>query len=94
VITTQFVDTPSLRVHYRHAGQRGNPPVLLVHGFPQDSYMWRHQMDVLAADYDVYAPDTRGYGLTDKPRIRVTRDILAAPEGDGREAQAAIPAQG
>ena len=75
--TTHFVDTASLRVHYRHAGQRGKPAVLLVHGFPQDSYMWRHQIDVLAEHYDVYAPDTRGYGLTDKPRIRVTRDILA-----------------
>ena len=45
--TTHFVDTASLRVHYRHAGQRGNTAVLLVHGFPQDSYMWRHQIDVL-----------------------------------------------
>lgn len=76
MIDTAFVDTPGLRVHYRYAGQRGKPPVVLLHGFPQDSYMWRHQMAALADRYDVYAPDTRGFGLTDKPHIRITREIL------------------
>ena len=77
--SSAFVDTPSLRIHYLQegSGNGGRDPVLLLHGFPQTSHMWRHQIPVLASDYAVYAPDTRGYGGTDKPRIRVTRDILA-----------------
>ena len=75
-VEAAFVQTASLRVHYRHAGRRGAPPVVLLHGFPQDSYMWRHQLEYLSADFEVFAPDTRGFGLTDKPQIRVTRDIL------------------
>lgn len=77
---SKFVDTASLRVHYLQAGQAvaGEDPVILLHGFPQTSHMWRHQIPVLEKDYRVYAPDTRGFGDTDKPRIRVTRDLLAA----------------
>jgi pimeloyl-ACP methyl ester carboxylesterase len=71
----RFVETASLRVHVREAGE--GDPVVLLHGFPQDSWMWRHQAPVLAERYRVIAPDTRGYGYTDKPRVRVTRDILA-----------------
>lgn len=72
-----FVDTASLRVHYLHAGTPGAPPVVLLHGFPQTSHMWRHQIPVLAERYEVFALDTRGFGRTDKPRMRVTRDLLA-----------------
>jgi pimeloyl-ACP methyl ester carboxylesterase len=39
--------------------------------------MWRHQIPVLEKDWHLYAPDTRGFGGTDKPRERVTRDIQA-----------------
>ena len=43
--------------------ERGSGPVLLlVHGFPLDHQMWRHQLDGLAADYRVIAPDLRGFG--------------------------------
>ena len=71
----RIVETASLRVHVREAGE--GDPVLLLHGFPQDSWMWRHQMAALSDRWRCIAPDTRGYGLTDKPRIRVTRDLLA-----------------
>ncbi len=44
------------------------PPVILVHGFPELAYSWRHQIPALAnAGYRVIAPDMRGYGGTDKP---------------------------
>ena len=44
------------------------PPVILVHGFPELAYSWRHQLPALAgAGYRVIAPDMRGYGGTDKP---------------------------
>ena len=39
--------------------------------------MWRHQLPALEDEWHVLAPDTRGYGGTDKPRERVTRDVLA-----------------
>lgn len=43
--------------------ERGSGPVLLlVHGFPLDHQMWRHQLDALASDYRVIAPDLRGFG--------------------------------
>ncbi len=45
------------------------PPVILVHGFPELAFSWRHQLPALAAaGYRAIAPDMRGYGATDKPR--------------------------
>ncbi|AUS77260.1 alpha/beta hydrolase [Actinoalloteichus sp. AHMU CJ021] len=44
-------------------------PVLLLHGFPDSSYLWRHQIPVLVdAGYRVIAPDLRGFGDSDKPQ--------------------------
>jgi pimeloyl-ACP methyl ester carboxylesterase len=76
-ITTRFVQAGGLRVHVREAGHGGGGPVVLLHGFPADSWMWRNQIAELADRWWCIAPDTRGYGLTEKPRIRVTRDLLA-----------------
>ena len=44
------------------------PPLLLVHGWPQNWYAWRLVMPALARDFEVIAPDQRGIGLTDKPK--------------------------
>ncbi len=44
------------------------PPVLLLHGFPDSSHLWRHQMPALAqAGFRAIAPDLRGFGESDKP---------------------------
>ncbi|GAA1264874.1 alpha/beta hydrolase [Sphaerisporangium rubeum] len=43
------------------------PAVVLLHGFPQTNYMWRHVAARLAADHTVIVPDLRGYGDSDKP---------------------------
>lgn len=44
------------------------PAVVLLHGFPEFWYSWHHQIDALSANgFDVYAPDLRGYNLSDKP---------------------------
>lgn len=63
-----------LRFHCVTAGkgEPGKPLVLLLHGFPQDWYCWRHQIPAIAAaGYSVVAPDQRGYGETEKPsRVR------------------------
>jgi len=54
----------NMAVHETGSG----PPVILVHGFPELAYSWRHQIAALAkAGYRVIAPDMRGYGGTDKP---------------------------
>src|SRR5215212_6969121 len=70
-----FVQTRDLRMHYLQAGT--GSPVILIHGFPETSYEWRNQFPVLAEHFAVFAPDTRGFGRTDKPDIRVSRSLLA-----------------
>jgi len=53
-----------MAVHERGEG----PPVILLHGFPELAFSWRHQLPALAAaGYRAIAPDQRGYGATDKP---------------------------
>jgi pimeloyl-ACP methyl ester carboxylesterase len=53
-----------MAVHQLGAG----PPVVLLHGFPELAFSWRHQLPALAsAGYRALAPDQRGYGATDKP---------------------------
>lgn len=64
---TQFLLVDGLRMHLATAGTEGAPLVLLLHGFPEFWYSWRHQIKALAdAGYRVVAPDQRGYNLTDK----------------------------
>jgi pimeloyl-ACP methyl ester carboxylesterase len=70
-----YAQTSDLRMHYLQAGT--GEPVILIHGFPETSYEWRHQFPALAEQYAVFAPDTRGFGQTDKPDIRVNRHLLA-----------------
>ncbi|WP_443209490.1 alpha/beta fold hydrolase [Rhodococcus rhodochrous] len=43
------------------------PAVVLLHGFPQTHYMWRHVAHTLADDHTVIVPDLRGYGASDQP---------------------------
>jgi epoxide hydrolase 4 len=64
----RVVDIDGVRLHVRVAGPVDGPLVLLLHGFPEGSYGWRHQVPSLAAaGYRVWAPDQRGYGASDKP---------------------------
>jgi len=59
-------ETNGVRLHYVSAGR--GPLVVLLHGFPEFWYSWRHQIPVLAARFRVVAPDLRGYNASDKPR--------------------------
>jgi pimeloyl-ACP methyl ester carboxylesterase len=74
-----FVETPGLRIHALVAGaDRPRSPVVMVHGFPQTSRCFRHQLTALSlAGHPVYAMDTRGFGRTEKPGTRVSRALLA-----------------
>ena len=93
--------TPSsdaVRLHYVEAGE--GPLVVLLHGFPEFWYGWRHQIAPLAAaGLRVVAPDLRGYNLCSKPRGRaayaldaLARDIARADRGARRGSGRASPA--
>lgn len=65
-IRHRMVNTNGIQLHVAEAGE--GPLVLLVHGFPEGWYAWRHQLRALAAaGYHAVAPDVRGYGQSDKP---------------------------
>jgi pimeloyl-ACP methyl ester carboxylesterase len=69
------VHANGIRQHYLDAGQ--GPPVVLLHGFPETNYAWRHQIPALATRYRVIAPDLRGYGETDKPASGYDKRTMA-----------------
>ncbi|MEU7690463.1 alpha/beta hydrolase [Microbispora sp. SCL1-1] len=65
-ITHRTVSVPGGRIHVAERGT--GPLVLLVHGFPESWYSWRHQLPALAqAGYRAVALDVRGYGRSSKP---------------------------
>ncbi len=62
---------PELRLHYVDEGLRDAPPVLMLHGEPTWSYLYRHMIPlVAAAGLRVLAPDLIGFGKSDKPSER------------------------
>jgi len=79
-------------------GGEDNPLVLLLHGFPESWYSWRHQFAPLAnAGYHVVAPDMRGYGKSDKPgaidaynQVAIMADIIGLIAALGHETATVI----
>ncbi len=68
------------RLFYREAGPSGAPTVVLLHGFPTSSFMFRNLIPLLADRYHVIAPDHLGFGLSDAPPVdefAYTFDALA-----------------
>ncbi|MDQ3744696.1 MAG: alpha/beta hydrolase [Acidobacteriota bacterium] len=61
-----FAQVGDVRLHYAEAGE-GERLVVLLHGFPECWYSWRHQLKALSGRFRVVAPDMRGYNLSDKP---------------------------
>ena len=58
-----------LEIFYREAGSRENPTILLLHGFPTSSHMFRNLIPQLADEYHVIAPDYPGYGYSSTPSV-------------------------
>ena len=63
------VEIDGLDIFYREAGPRSAKTVLLLHGFPTSSHMFRHLIPVLADRYHVIAPDFPGYGNSSMPKV-------------------------
>ncbi len=84
---------PEVRLHYAAMGPEDGPLVVLLHGFPEFWYSWRHQMGPLAdAGYRVVAPDMRGYNISEKPAgvaaygtSKLTGDVAALIRHLGHE---------
>jgi pimeloyl-ACP methyl ester carboxylesterase len=67
VVHHRYATVDGRRLFYREAGDVDAPAVVLLHGFPTSSHMFRHLIPALASDYHVIAPDHLGFGLSDAP---------------------------
>jgi pimeloyl-ACP methyl ester carboxylesterase len=74
------VNSGGMKIFYREAGESNAPAVLLLHGFPTSSHMFRGLIPLLADRYHLVAPDLPGFGFTDAPQrgqFKYTFDNLA-----------------
>jgi len=74
-IEDRFAEVNGVRLHYLVAGS-GNP-VILLHGYAQNSHMWRPLMLQLAKSHTVIAPDLRGFGQSSKPMTGYDKKTMA-----------------
>ncbi|MBU3062576.1 alpha/beta hydrolase [Nocardia sp. NEAU-G5] len=75
------VDVDGFGIFYREAGAPGSPKLLLLHGFPTSSHMFRDLIPLLANDFHIIAPDLPGFGRSDMPdhkEFDYTFDSIAA----------------
>ena len=72
-ITEGFADSNGVKIHYATLGS--GPLVIMIHGFPDYWYTWRHQMEGLADKFQVVAIDQRGYNRSDKPAGVASYDV-------------------
>ena len=61
-----YVNNKGVRIHYVTLGE--GPLIVMIHGFPDYWYTWRHQMEILSKQFQVAAVDLRGYNESDKPK--------------------------
>jgi 3-oxoadipate enol-lactonase len=71
------VDAPGARLHVAVAGPEHGPPLVLLHGFPLHSGMWSAQIEALANEWRVIAPDLRGHGKSEVGDGQYAIDFLA-----------------
>jgi pimeloyl-ACP methyl ester carboxylesterase len=87
------VETNGIHLHVVEAGPEGGDLIILLHGFPEFWYGWRWQIPLLAkAGYRVWAPDQRGYNLSDKPEgiaaynlNEMAKDVIGLIDAAGRD---------
>jgi pimeloyl-ACP methyl ester carboxylesterase len=76
----RFTNVDGVKVFYREAGSPGAPKLLLLHGFPSASHMFRNLIPLLADKFHIVAPDLPGFGQSDMPprdRFSYTFDRIA-----------------
>ncbi|CAM5635879.1 Pimeloyl-ACP methyl ester carboxylesterase OS=Streptomyces violarus OX=67380 GN=FHS41_000133 PE=3 SV=1 [Streptomyces violarus] len=94
--THRLVPSPAGRVHLVEQGD--GPLVLLLHGFPESWYTWRHQLPALAAaGYRAVAVDVRGYGRSSRPAavdayrmVELVEDNVAVVEALGERSAVVV----
>ena len=77
----RYLTVDGHRLFFREAGDPNAPALVLLHGFPTSSYMFRNLVPALADRYHVIAPDHLGFGLSDAPAVEqfdYTFDALTA----------------
>lgn len=74
MIHARDAQTPRLRMRYLDAGQPGEAPLILLHGWPEWSHVWRPLMQRLHGEYRLLAPDFRGFGESEKTSLVPARD--------------------
>ncbi|WP_373321101.1 alpha/beta fold hydrolase [Paraburkholderia flagellata] len=62
-----YVQVDDVKVFYREAGDPSAPTIVLLHGFPTSSFMYRNLIPMLADRYHVIAPDLPGFGFSESP---------------------------
>ncbi|MEH2321667.1 alpha/beta fold hydrolase [Nostoc sp.] len=67
--TFHTIEIDGLDIFYREAGSRSNPTILLLHGFPTSSHMFRNLISVLGDRFHLVAPDYPGYGNSSMPTV-------------------------
>ncbi len=70
----RFVEVNGVRLHLAEAGQ--GEPVLMLHGWPQHWYAWRHMIGLMQDDYHLICPDLRGFGWSDAPSSGYLKEQL------------------
>src|SRR3712207_6665910 len=85
-VTHRFVDVGDTQLHVAEAGY--GPPLLLLHGWPQHWWCWRHLIAPLAEHHRVLVPDLRGWGWSDAPpgaydKATFAADVLALLDAEG-----------
>ncbi len=96
MISERRIATNGIELNIAEAGE--GPLVLMLHGFPESWYSWRHQFEPIAkAGFHAVAPDMRGYGKSDKPQdisaynqVEVTNDIIGLIDALGYETAVVI----
>jgi len=85
VVTYHTARVDGLNIFYREAGAASRPTIVLLHGFPSSSHMYRNLIPQLAVRYHVIAPDYPGFGYSDQPAVAdfaYTFDHLASVTDD------------
>ena len=69
IVHHRYTTVEGHRLFFREAGDAASPALMLLHGFPTSSHMFRNLVPALADRYHVIAPDHLGFGLSDAPTV-------------------------